>query len=139
MGTKLKIVLTLSLLLGASISCSGPNIRDDKPISFPVLTHGEPIDLSQHISKGQYTVFDVFADWCPPCKVLDLSLVDLKRTYGSRLAILKLDIVSFESALAVDLQVKDLPYLIIYNEAGELLHQGPSNQVLPQLIRALNE
>ena len=84
------------------------------------------------------TVFDFYADWCPPCKVLNASLIDLKKTYGGRLTVIKLDLVSFDSDLAEAFAIKDLPYLIVYNERSELIQRGPSNQVLPELVRHMN-
>ena len=121
------------------VACGPPTAQKREAISFQVLSHGESIDLGPHIVAGQVTVFEVFADWCAPCKVLDLSLQDLERTYGPRITVHKLDLVSFDSNLAKSMNIKDLPYMIVYNEQQQMLNSGPSNQVLPQLLRYLNQ
>lgn len=122
------------------LACGGPTSTPEKqgPIEFEVLTKGKVIDLDAHTQAGAVTVFDVYADWCGPCKKLDQSLVGLKKTYGDRLVIYKLDLVNWESELALHHGIKDLPYLIVYDENRELLDQGPSNQVLPKVPAHLN-
>lgn len=130
---------TCSLLLIAGLACApSSKSASQTAIEFEVIAHGEPVDLDSHTRPGLVTVFDVYADWCPPCQVLNRSLVDLKRTYGDRLRVLKLDLISFDSDMAKTYGIGDLPYLFVYNEDQQLLKKGPSNQVLPDLIAHLN-
>ncbi len=130
----------LFVLCISVISCSQAEQEKAKNESheFKVLTKGEVVDLIPHVSADAYTVFDFYADWCPPCIKLNKSLVDLKGVYGDKVEIYKLDIVNWDSELAKHFEIKDLPYLIVYNK-GELMKKGPSNQVLPDLIRGLNQ
>jgi len=132
----------LLLMTAFFCACGG-----DKPASdatdvnanFLVLSKGKSIDLKPHIKAGKITVFDFYAEWCGPCKKLDRSLVSLKRTYGERLMIYKLDIVEWGSELATEHGVKDLPYLQVYDTQGKLLKKGPSVQVLGTLVEELNK
>ncbi|MCB1052749.1 MAG: thioredoxin family protein [Acidobacteria bacterium] len=105
---------------------------------FETITHGQALELEPHISSGQVTVFEVYADWCGPCKQMNQTLVDLKQTYGTRINIKKCDLVSFDSAFAQQQGIKDLPYLIVYDAKGQLLKRGPSVDVLPHLLSHLN-
>ena len=132
-----RFFVIICLLLAA---CAGesPGPAPVDAGDFKVLSKGEPVDLATHAQAGVVTVFDFYADWCPPCKKLDKSLVGLKKTYGERLVVYKLDIVNWESALTKQQQIKDLPYLAVYDTDQKPLTSGPSNQVLPKLIAALN-
>ena len=132
------LIVLICLLL---IQC-GPSHSDDVAMTgdvrFQTLATGNVIDLGPHVREGRVTVFDFYADWCPPCKELGKSLEDLKKVYGDRLEVYKLDIVSWDSELAQHHGIKDLPYLMVYRENRELLKKGASNQVLPELIQWLN-
>lgn len=130
--------LVLGLLIGL-VGC-GPNshMAGGADIEFQVLTTGQDIRLEDHVKPGQFTVFDYYADWCPPCKQLDKSLVGLKKTYGDRLVIYKLDIVNWDSELAQKKGIHSLPHLAVFNEKGEMIANEPSNKSLPVLIHHLN-
>ncbi|NOT32794.1 MAG: hypothetical protein HOP12_01355 [Candidatus Eisenbacteria bacterium] len=69
---------------------------------------------------GKYTVFDVYADWCGPCRVVDAELRTLTEQRRD-LAIRKLDVVDFKSPLARELgaRLKALPYLVVFSPDGK--------------------
>ena len=133
----------------ALISC-GPGKDNDQmtgnSIEFKIITVGEQVNLEEHAVTGRITVFDFYADWCPPCKKLEVSLKNLKEVYGDRMEVKKLDLVEWQSPLAQQFGIKDLPYLIIYGPdgkpmkvgTGDMLMEGPSNRILPLLIAELN-
>jgi len=128
-------VLVLGLMACGKEQGPKPTTQD---VTFEVLSKGAVVDLESHVEQGRITVFDFYADWCAPCKKLERSLKDLKRVYGDRLEVYQLDLVSWDSELAKHHGIKDLPYLMVYTEEGELLKAGPSNQVLPELVKRLN-
>jgi len=69
---------------------------------------------------GKYTVFDFYADWCGPCRVVDS---ELRKAIEHRqdLAVRKLNIVDFKSPLAREQgsKLKALPYLVIFSPGGK--------------------
>jgi thiol-disulfide isomerase/thioredoxin len=69
--------------------------------------------------SGKYTVFDVYADWCGPCRAVDAKLRALAAS-RTDLAIRKLNVVSFGSPLARELgqRLKALPYVVVYSPDG---------------------
>jgi copper chaperone CopZ len=69
---------------------------------------------------GKHTVFDVYADWCGPCRLVDARLREI---LGQRsdVAVRRLNVVSFETPLAGELgpNFQALPYLIVYSPTGK--------------------
>lgn len=76
--------------------------------------------FEKHRVAGKYTVFDVYADWCGPCREVDEQLREIA---GRRpdVAIRKLDVVDFESALAKELGsgFEALPFVVVYTPSGK--------------------
>jgi copper chaperone CopZ/thiol-disulfide isomerase/thioredoxin len=69
---------------------------------------------------AKYTVFDVYADWCGPCKQVDERLRQLTETRAD-LAVRKLNVVDFDTPLARELgaRFEVLPYVIVFSPAGK--------------------
>ena len=71
-------------------------------------------------APAKYTVFDVYADWCGPCRKVDERLREL---VGQRpdLAVRKLNVVDFDTPLALELgaQFEALPYVIVFSPSGK--------------------
>ena len=76
--------------------------------------------LEGHRVAGKYTVFDVYADWCGPCRVVDEHLRDITARRDD-VAVRKLDVVDFDSPLARELggRLEALPYLVVYTPSGK--------------------
>ena len=77
-------------------------------------------DLSGAAVAGKVTVFDFYADWCAPCREVDLHLY--KKLKGRPdLAVRKLNVVDWDSALAKRhlAGVTGLPYLVVYGKDGK--------------------
>jgi copper chaperone CopZ len=69
---------------------------------------------------GKYTVFDVYADWCGPCREVDERLRDIVAA-RSDVAVRKLNVVEFESPLGRELgaRLEALPYVIVFTPSGK--------------------
>jgi thioredoxin 1 len=69
---------------------------------------------------GKYTVFDLYADWCGPCREVD---AQLRAIVGSRqdVAVRKLNVVDFKSPLAREMgaRLTALPYLVVFTPGGK--------------------
>jgi copper chaperone CopZ len=68
----------------------------------------------------KYTVFDVYAEWCGPCRFVDARLRELLSTRKD-MAVRKLNVVDFDTPLAMELgsRVEALPYVIVFDPAGK--------------------
>ena len=69
---------------------------------------------------AKYTVFDLYADWCGPCRAADAELRRLVRG-RSDIAVRKLNVVDFQSPLAREqgAKLQALPYLVVFSPRGK--------------------
>lgn len=69
---------------------------------------------------GKYTVFDVYADWCAPCRMVDSRLRELTAERED-LAVRRLNVVDFDSPLSGELgpDFSALPFLIVFSPSGK--------------------
>ena len=88
-----------------------------------VVSNGEEVDLVAHAVAGKYTIYDFYADWCPPCRVLNTELTALAAQHDN-LAIRKIDIVDWTSPVVAQHGVVALPHLVIYGPDGEWVAAG---------------
>jgi thiol-disulfide isomerase/thioredoxin len=70
-------------------------------------------------TPGKYTVFDVFADWCGPCREVDNRLREIVAS-RSDVAVRRLNVVDFDSPLARELgtRLDTLPYVVVFTPSG---------------------
>jgi thiol-disulfide isomerase/thioredoxin len=69
-------------------------------------------------------VFDFYAPWCPPCRVLGPALERLAGREPARLALRKVDIVDWTEPVARQYGVESLPYLVLYDDRGRQVATG---------------
>ena len=67
---------------------------------------------------GKFTVFDVYADWCGPCRDVDKKLREIV-SKREDVAVRKLNVVDFDSPLAKDLNIEMLPHVVVYTPEGK--------------------
>jgi thiol-disulfide isomerase/thioredoxin len=75
-----------------------------------------PLDKLRVADK--FTVFDVYADWCGPCRDVDKKLREIVSRRPD-VAVRKLNVVDFDSPLARDLGIELLPHVIVYTPMGK--------------------
>jgi thiol-disulfide isomerase/thioredoxin len=76
--------------------------------------------LDKQRVAGKYTVFDVYADWCGPCRTVDTRLREIVAERPD-VAVRRLNVVDFDSPLARELgsRLHTLPYLVVFTPAGK--------------------
>jgi copper chaperone CopZ len=69
---------------------------------------------------AKYTVFDVYADWCGPCRAVDERLREIVAARPD-VAVRKLNVVDFESPLGRELgsRLEALPYVVVFTPSGK--------------------
>lgn len=88
-----------------------------------VISKGEPVNLRDYLVPGKYTLFDYYADWCPPCRELSPQLVELARRHPD-LAVRKIDIVDWSHPVAAQQGVQGLPFLRLFGPDGAMIREG---------------
>jgi len=76
--------------------------------------------LAKLAVPGKYTVFDVYAEWCGPCRVVDERLQQVVATRKD-VAVRKLNVRDFDTPLALELgpQFESLPYVVVISPSGK--------------------
>lgn len=105
---------------------------------------GERVDLVP--VPGKLTIFDFWATWCEPCKVLEPALVEMARAHPEIVAIRRIDAADWDSpVVAQHLTPKGagLPHLKIFDPAGRLILERSSEtgklEALIEAVRSLVE
>jgi thiol-disulfide isomerase/thioredoxin len=92
-----------------------------------ITLKGEDLDdLAPFAVPGKVTVFDFYADWCGPCRMLDGHLQQITSARDD-VAIRKLNIVDFNSPLASHFVHGSIPLLVIFNRAGHRMGELRGN------------
>lgn len=118
-----------------------PLSADEKAtLDLRVIADGKAFDVQSLVVPGKVAVFDYYADWCGPCKLLSPRLERLAATYGD-VALRKVDIKDWESPAARqatrDFQLPGLPYVRVYGPTGRFLGAVHGNRAdeVEQLIK----
>jgi thiol-disulfide isomerase/thioredoxin len=85
-----------------------------------VISHGAKVDINKHLALGSVTLVDFYADWCGPCRELSPSLEQMART-DPEIALRKIDIVNWRTAVARQFDVHSIPQVNVYNRGGSLI------------------
>lgn len=85
-----------------------------------IISHGTQVDINQHLAPGYVTVVDFYADWCPACRSLSPQLEQMAAS-DPQIALRKIDIVNWRTAVARQFSISSLPQVNIYNRAGQLI------------------
>jgi thioredoxin 1 len=67
------------------------------------------------ISAPTPTLVDFFATWCGPCQTMSPVLDELKKVYGEKIRIIKID-VDKNPAIADQFKIRGVPTLILFKE-----------------------
>ncbi|HSR97307.1 MAG TPA: cupredoxin domain-containing protein [Kofleriaceae bacterium] len=89
---------------------------------------GEAVDLVP--VAGKITVFDFWATWCEPCKVLDGELAEVARRHPEDVAIRKINTVDTDSPASQRyLADATLPHIKVYGRDGKPLFERSASPV----------
>jgi thioredoxin 1 len=92
----------------------------DKGQEVEVISHGAQVDITKHLSSGNVTIVDFYADWCGPCKQISPVLEQMART-DPEIALRKIDIVNWTTAVVKQYNVHTIPQVNVYGRTGKLV------------------
>jgi len=85
---------------------------------MPIKIETEAI-FHDTISASTLVMVDFFADWCEPCKWLDLILESLEKELPIGAQIVKIDVEKF-TELASNFNVRSVPVLVLFKNGQEV-------------------
>jgi thioredoxin 1 len=85
-----------------------------------VISHGEQVDINQHLASGNVTVVEFYADWCGPCRRLSPSLEQMASS-DPQVALRKIDIVGWGTPVSQQFNINSIPQVNVYNRGGGLV------------------
>ena len=91
-----------------------------------VSSDGSVVPLTP--APGKITVFDFWATWCKPCRVVDHELAEVVRRHPDAIAVRKVNVVDVDSPASLKyLANYTLPHLKVFGRDGKLLweHSAP--------------
>jgi thiol-disulfide isomerase/thioredoxin len=119
--------LFFSLLAGTGAGAAEPEL----------ISQGRRVDIEAHLVPGKLVLFDFFADWCAPCRIIKPHIKDLAVQYPENLAVREIDVINWDSPVAKQYGISVLPHLKLYGPDGSLLAEGDTQRVMVELERRL--
>jgi len=94
-----------------------------KMLDIATFDGKKPIDFKSIPASGKITIVDFYADWCGPCKVLELRLQHFMQ--GKKIALRRINVGKWDNAAAKqatrDFKMPGLPYLRVYDAHGKFV------------------
>jgi len=122
-------LLIVALAAGFQLQAGEADVR--------LISQGREVNLEEHLVPGKLVIFDFYADWCAPCRVLTPRLEKLVAQNPDRIALRKVDVINWESPVSRQHGVSSLPHLVLFGADGGRLAAGGSDRVLRVLAREL--
>ena len=116
-----------------------PTLPADADLEW-LARSGEVVgELAPLAVKGKVTVFDFYADWCAPCRKVDLFMYGVV-SRRSDVALRKLNVISWDTPLAKEQlgNATTLPHLVVFGRDGQVIKRL-SGLDLPALEAAIKE
>ncbi len=85
-----------------------------------VISHGDQVDINQHLALGNVTVVEFYADWCGPCRLLSPSLEQMVSS-DPEVALRKIDIVRWGTPVSQQFNIHSVPQVNVYDRGGRLV------------------
>ena len=91
-----------------------------KTLDIQAFDGSRPIDFKSIAAPGKITIVDFYADWCGPCKTVELRLQHFVQ--GKNIAVRRVNIGKWDNAAAKqathDFRLASLPYMRVYDARG---------------------
>lgn len=118
------LVLILAVI-ATGYGCSGKEKSSKKEASLqsesvkPIESTNQ-FDSVLQSSGRKLLVFDLYADWCGPCKILAPILEEVAKEQNQKADFYKID-VDKHTRIAQQFRVKGIPYVVFVKE-GQVIH-----------------
>lgn len=101
-------------------------------LDIRVASRGEAFEMRKHLAPGKFTIFDFWAAWCGPCRVLTPKIERLVQQ-NPRVALRTIDLKDWDSAAGRqatrEFKVPALPYVRVYGPDGRFVGEVVGNDI----------
>ena len=130
MKRTIMLLAAIVIIAAVAVVLYGNNYMAAKsvPVSAPagtvsgekvkIISQGEAVNLNDYLVKDKVVVFDFYADWCGPCRVLGPRVEELVQKYDD-VILRKINIVNWTSQVAKQYKVQFVPNVRVYNKQGK--------------------
>jgi len=106
--------------VASSLATSDSNRLGGNTDKIKLISNGESVDLRKYLVKDYVVVFDFYADWCGPCKILGPKIEELVNQYDNML-LCKINIDNWSSDVAKQYAIQFVPNVRIYDKEGQMI------------------
>ncbi len=120
---RLVVLLIAVLMIGYGCSKKEKSSEETGSLKSELIKNIQNINQFDSIvqsSGRKLLVFDLYADWCGPCKVLEPILKDVAEMQSQKANFYKVDIDK-HTHIAREFRVKGIPYVVLVKE-GQVIH-----------------
>jgi thioredoxin 1 len=104
------------------------------PVATPIAVTDQTFE-QRVLGSGKPVLVDFWADWCPPCKMIDPVLAEIAAEYADRLTIAKLNIDA-DPMTPTKYGVLSAPTLNLYKD-GQVVQQIVGAKPKRQLLKLI--
>jgi thioredoxin 1 len=79
--------------------------------------------FNEMISAPTPTLVDFYATWCGPCKTMSPVLDELKKVYGDKIRVIKID-VDKNPAIADQFKIRGVPTFMLFKQSKMLWRES---------------
>lgn len=98
-----------------------------------VISTGTKVDLKEHLQVNRYVIFDFYADWSAPSRKWGPIVARLAADYPDRIALKRIKIKSWGTPVAIQYNLKQLPYMQLYSPDGKRKRRGHPRDIVAYL------
>ena len=91
-----------------------------------VITHGQRVDLADHLVAGKINIIDFYADWCGPCRMAGPQLEKMAKD-DPDVVLRKIDIVNWGTPVTKQFSITSIPHIQVYDGKGKLVGDAGSD------------
>lgn len=131
-----RVLLTLMFVF---VSCSESDESSKQPNSEDLIHTVQSVDELNKIlesSANRLLMFDLYADWCMPCRILSPILVEIAKENVDKVMVYKINIDK-NPEIASSFGVTGIPYVVLVKNAVGV-HAFTGVQLKDTYIRAIN-
>lgn len=139
------VVLVGFFIASASLSSAQgeqDGLENGKPTASLSTVALKKVDNANHFNAivreagSMPLIFEFYADWCRPCRILEPVLMELDREFENRFIIYRVDVDAVPD-LAETMGVRKVPEVVIFHK-GEKVHSIKGLQPKDTYRRAMN-